>query len=82
MAKREVQNSEYAAFVGRIIRGFGKRAAGDVDVLPALLQAREQLDAAIQAAVEGCREEGFSWAEIGQRVGLTKQACYQRWGRK
>jgi len=31
-------------------------------------------------AVKGLREHGYSWAEIGYRLGITRQAAQQRWG--
>jgi hypothetical protein len=26
-----------------------------------------------------CRSYGYSWAEIGSRLGITRQAAHQRW---
>ena len=31
-------------------------------------------------AVKGLRDFGYSWAEIGSRLGITRQAAQQRWG--
>jgi hypothetical protein len=31
-------------------------------------------------AVKGLRGYGYSWAEIGARLGITRQAAQQRWG--
>ncbi len=31
-------------------------------------------------AVTGLRAFGYSWAEIGSRLGITRQAAQQRWG--
>jgi biotin operon repressor len=31
-------------------------------------------------AVKGLRGYGYSWAEIGARLGITRQAVQQRWG--
>jgi hypothetical protein len=41
---------------------------------------RYELDAAIAEAVKGLRGCGYSWAEIGSRLGITRQAAHQRWG--
>lgn len=38
------------------------------------------LDEAISAAVAGLWQVGYSWAEIGTRLGVTRQAAQQRWG--
>ena len=40
----------------------------------------EEIDAAIAEAVKGLRERGYSWGEIGSRLGVTRQAAQQRWG--
>jgi hypothetical protein len=37
------------------------------------------LDSAIQDAVIGLRGFGYSWTEIGNRLGITRQAARQRW---
>ena len=31
-------------------------------------------------AVKGLRAHGYSWAEIGARLGISRQAAQQRWG--
>jgi hypothetical protein len=79
--RRVVENDEYVAFLTRAIRAFGRRvAAGDIDALAdaAFLSAR--LDAAIKEAVTGLRARGYSWADIGRQLGVTRQAAQQRWG--
>ena len=40
-----------------------------------------EIDTAIGQAVTGLRAFGYSWAEIGTRLGITRQAAQQRWGR-
>jgi DNA-directed RNA polymerase specialized sigma24 family protein len=77
-----VENSAYAAFAHRIITAYARRvAAGDVEALPQLVQLAQVLDTAIGHAVTGLRGRGYSWAEIAARLGLTRQAVHQRWGR-
>ena len=38
------------------------------------------VEAAIQEAVIGLRQFGYSWTEIGERLGVSRQAARQRWG--
>jgi hypothetical protein len=38
------------------------------------------IDMAIGQAVTGLRASGYSWAEIGARLRITRQAAQQRWG--
>jgi len=77
-----VENDEYAAFVRRVIRAYSRRvAAGDVDAIADMIQTAADLDAAIHQAVLGLRRTGYSWAEIGMRLAVSRQAAQQRWGR-
>jgi hypothetical protein len=76
-----VENDEFAAFARRIIRAHGRRVAtGDVEALRDLVALSTGIDTAITTAVTGLRSHGYSWAEIGNRLGITKQAAQQRWG--
>ncbi|GAA2858359.1 hypothetical protein Acy02nite_22190 [Actinoplanes cyaneus] len=76
-----VENDEYAAFVRRIIRAFARRVAtGDVEALRDMVGLSDLLDDAITDAVKGLRTHGYSWAEIADRLGITRQAAHQRWG--
>ncbi|MGW4292785.1 hypothetical protein ACWEH1_06990 [Micromonospora chersina] len=80
--RREVvENDQFAAFARRVIRAHGRRVAtGDVEALRDLVALSTNLDQAIGEAVLGLRAFGYSWAEIGQRLGISRQAAQQRWG--
>lgn len=82
-AGRYRETSEYVGFVRRSIRALTKRVGAEADIegLPKMLDLQRQMDASIAAAVGGLRQAGYSWAEIGRRAGMTKQAAQQRWGR-
>ena len=80
--RRLVENDDYAAFARRILRAYAHRVAdGDVEALIALTGLANEIDTAIGQAVTGLRQFGYSWAEIGSRLGITRQAAQQRWGR-
>jgi hypothetical protein len=80
-AQRLVENDDYAAFARRILRAYARRVAdGDVEALTLMLGLSAEIDAAIGQAVTGLRAFGYSWAEIGARLGITRQAAQQRWG--
>jgi ribosomal protein S20 len=80
--RRRVENDEYASFIRRVIRAHARRvAAGDVDALTDMTGLATELDEAIAQAVLGLRKAGYSWAEIAARLGVTRQAAQQRWGR-
>jgi hypothetical protein len=76
------ENDEYAAFARRILRAYARRiATGDVEALTLMTDLAEEIDTAISQAVTGLRAFGYSWSEIGSRLGVTRQAVQQRWGR-
>jgi hypothetical protein len=79
--RRTVENDEYAAFVRRVLRAYSRRVGdGDVEALALMLGLGEEIDTAIAEAVKDLRTYGYSWAEIGARLGITRQAAQQRWG--
>ena len=80
-ARRLVENDDYAAFARRILRAYARRVAdGDVEALALMLGLSAEIDTAISQAVTGLRKFGYSWADIGSRLGITRQAAQQRWG--
>jgi hypothetical protein len=75
-----VENDEYAAFARRILRAYARRIAqGDVEALTLLVNLGTDVENATRDAVIGLRGQ-YSWAEIGSRLGVTRQAAQQRWG--
>ncbi len=80
-AGRTVENDQYAAFARRILRAYARRVSdGDIEALTAMTGLAAELDTAVAEAVKGLRGFGYSWAEIGSRLGITRQAAQQRWG--
>ena len=79
--RRVVENDEYAAFLRRVLRAYSRRvAAGDIEAITVMAATATQLDTAIRDAITGLRAIGYSWADIGLRLGITRQAAQQRWG--
>ncbi len=79
--RRVVENDEYTAFARRVLRAYSRRiAAGDVETLADMVGLQAELETAIRDAVIGLRGFGYSWADIGARLGVSKQAAQQRWG--
>jgi hypothetical protein len=79
--RRVTENDEYAAFARRVIRGYSHRiAAGDIDAITGMAALADELDTAIHHAVTGLRTQGYSWADIAARLGITRQGAQQRWG--
>src|SRR3954454_6691747 len=82
-ARREVETREFDAFVRRILRAYARRvAAGDVEALRSLSQLSSEVDAVTRLAVAGLHQApyAYSWSEIADRLGVTKQTAHERYG--
>lgn len=63
----------------RMVRAGGRRAGDDVEALAELVQVQAELEHSLVDAVETLRSDhGYSWAEIADRLGCTRQAAQQR----
>src|ERR1700722_20335666 len=79
--RRVVENDEYTAFLSRVIRALTRRVSGgDIDAITDMARLSAELDDAIHQAVTGLRNRGYSWTDIGARLGVTRQAAQQRYG--
>jgi hypothetical protein len=81
--RRVVENDEFDAFVRRVLAAYGRRvASGDVEALRALAALSSEVDAVTRLAVAGLKKApyGYSWAEIADRLGTSRQAAQMRYG--
>lgn len=81
---RYTDDDKYFAAVARMIRGMGRRVeTADMEQFQALLAMRKLLDEVIaDAAVNQRVNRGCSWTDIGEAAGITRQAAWQKWGRR
>jgi hypothetical protein len=76
---REVETTEYAGMVRRIIRAHGRRVAdADPEDLRELHDLHLAVDDAVRAAVVGVRRR-HSWAQIAGALGVTKQTAWEKY---
>ena len=69
--RRTVENDEYGEFIRPILRVYSRRVAdGDIEALSLMTRLADELDDAIAQAVKGLRAQGYSWTEIGDRLGI------------
>jgi len=81
--KREKDIIEYAAMMRRLIRAYGRRLElEDAERLGVLMSLQDELAETINHVARKLHEDGFSWGEIGRQLGITRQAAYQRWGKR
>lgn len=70
---------DFRGFARRIVRAYGVRAGDDIEALADLAALSADVDTAIATAVTTLRTAGHSWADIGARLGVSRQAAQQRW---
>ena len=51
-----------------------------MEALVLLVGLAEEVDAVMAEAVKRLHACGYSWAEIGSRLAISRQAAQQRWG--
>lgn len=76
---------EWGAFLERILRATARRVGnGDIEGLAVIARVQRLVDETMQHSVDRLRAEPweYSWADIGQRLGITRQAAQQRFGSK
>lgn len=66
--------------VASMLRSVARRDDFDVPNLTELAALQSELQEALVAAVSNLRQQGTSWTEIGEALGVTKQAAYIRFG--
>src|ERR1700760_162599 len=82
-ARREVETSQFDAFVRRILRAYARRVGnGDIEALRSLAALSSEVDAMTRLAVAELRKQPYhySWLEIADRLGVTKQTAHERYG--
>jgi hypothetical protein len=78
-----IETPEYADMLARMIRAYARRV-GDADPvdLERMVEVRALFDEAIGEAVDGLRAADFSWREVGEALGTTRQAAQITYGRR
>jgi hypothetical protein len=82
-AKRVVENDQFDAFVRRILRAYARRVAGgDIEALRSLAALSSEVDAVTRLAVASLKRSpySYSWWEIADRLGVSRQAAQMRYG--
>lgn len=78
-----IETPEYADMLERMVRAYARRVAdGDPVDLGRMVEIRAAFDQALVVAVRGQRDAGFSWREVGEGLGTTRQSAQITFGRK
>jgi hypothetical protein len=70
-----------AAARGLLGQLLAQESASPLDAIASIQGAVSEIGEGMQAAVQRAREAGSTWAEVGQVLGITRQAAFQRFGR-
>lgn len=77
--KRPADDQEYQGMVQRMIRAYARRVnKGDVTTLRGFRELELELRRHVDAAARDLHDQGFSWTEIGDELGISRQAARQR----
>lgn len=80
--RKDVETMDYLGAARRFIRAAGRCVADCDEIeLAELIALRATVEAAIDEAVAG-QKLRKSWAGIALATGTTREAAYQRWGRR
>jgi hypothetical protein len=78
----QTEADRFGGFVRRIVRAYGRRVADqDIEALAGLAELQRELEAVTVAAIDGLLASGYSWADIGRQLGMTRQGA-QQWHRR
>lgn len=82
--RREYDTDEFLKACARMLHAAGRRVGdGDTVDLAALVALRREMEDVEVRAVQAMRDRhGYSWAEIGRDLGISKQAAQQYYARK
>ena len=77
-AERVTENGEFGKAAIRMIATLARRVGGsDIAEFGALWEVRAAAEQAAADAIDGLRGKGFSWAELADQAGVTRQAMSQ-----
>lgn len=73
------EDVQFVSFARRVLRALGRRAHRNIDVLPMLGSLLAEFDEVTVNAIVGALADGHSWQDVGDRLGVTKQAAHLRY---
>ena len=79
----QTEADKFGGFVRRVVRAYGRRVADmDIEALAGLAELQRDLEAVQVAAIAGLLASGYSWADIGRQLGMTRQGAQQWYARR
>lgn len=82
MEKKTVETLDYLKMVARMIRAGRNRVANaDEHELRAFYKLKQTMDSALEEAINGQLQEGKSWQDIGDALGMSRQGAFRRFSK-
>lgn len=81
-AERKTDDADHAEYVKRLVGAQGKRAGADLPMFALFAEAIDFGRARLQDAADQLIAQGYTYADIGRELGITRQGARQRFGRQ
>jgi hypothetical protein len=81
-AERVTEDADYSAATRRMVTAQGKRAGTDLAVFAMFAQSVDFARAQLQDAADRIIAQGYSYADLGAALGITRQGAWKRFGRQ
>jgi hypothetical protein len=62
----------------RQVLAYAENANGEADTLPAFARLHDVVEAALRRVARDANGDGYSWAQIGDELGMSRQAAWER----
>lgn len=73
---------EVRTHLGLAVQSYLTSDSSGLDLIVGLTEMAKVADAMLAEAVASARADGATWAELGQILGVTRQAAHRRFGRE
>lgn len=76
--EKNVENPEFGQAAVRMVRAMARRVgASDIAAFGMLWEFQDEIADAVVDAVDGLREKGFTWQEMADEIGVSRNAISQ-----
>ncbi len=79
-AERKIEDADYADGVRRLVRAQGRRAGADLPMFALFAESVDFARARLADAAAQLIAQGYSYADLGAALDITRQAAWKRFG--
>jgi hypothetical protein len=81
-AERRYDDADYASGVRRLVAAQGRRAGAELPMFALFAESVDYARARLQEAADQLIAQGYTYADIGRELGITRQGARQRFCRQ